>query len=83
VFGCFKGTGDANPLIFEIRSLSMQKWIALGILTIGVAIVQFPTSSTKSDKSSDAGSQFLGLCAVLIACTLSGLAGVWFEKVHR
>ena len=67
------------------KSLSTRKWVSLGLLTCGIAIVQFPTGKPKTDAviQSGFGTQFLGLLAVAVACILSGLAGVWFEKVLK
>jgi solute carrier family 35 (UDP-sugar transporter), member A1/2/3 len=61
------------------RKLSSQKWYALLLLTGGIALVQLPTGEAWATKSS-AGSlaQLAGLTAVLVACILSGLAGVWY-----
>jgi drug/metabolite transporter (DMT)-like permease len=58
------------------KSLNAMKWLSLILLTVGVALVQMPTSSTTTkERSSIEG--FIGLVAVGIACVLSGLAGVW------
>ena len=110
------------------RSLSMRKWVALVLLTLGVAIVQLPsTDSSTLGPLRDAQSRFyfprsladlqgtgegaaphlskrsatyegieedqglqhpqmnatVGLLAVVAACTVSGLAGVYFEKVLK
>ncbi|KAH6589356.1 hypothetical protein BASA50_010101 [Batrachochytrium salamandrivorans] len=82
------------------KSLSLLKWISLGILTIGIAIMQLAGKSTTSTKGAavdptittdteldltaiSSTDRFLGLVAVTIACLLSGLAGVWFEKVLK
>ena len=110
------------------RSLSTRKWMALVLLTLGVAIVQFPTTDqttlaplkdaqsrsyfprSLSDLQSFAGgakahlsrrsatyegiaedqglahpqmNATVGLLAVIAACTISGLAGVYFEKVLK
>ncbi|KAJ3159915.1 hypothetical protein HDU86_001179 [Geranomyces michiganensis] len=81
------------------RSLSRGKWMALILLTFGIAIVQMdgkqkPSSSSSSSVSSSSSSSssshmpqqqqpLIGLVAVTIACILSGLAGVWFEKVLK
>lgn len=75
------------------------EWVALVILTGGVALVQLPTTSSSSTSEADlednmnaidsssssleAASRLMGLMAVIIACVLSGLAGVWFEKVLK
>ena len=110
------------------RSLSGRKWMALVLLTLGVAIVQLPTAdSSRLSPIGDAKSRFyfprslddlrylggsaaahltkrsatyegidediglahptmngaVGLVSVIIACVLSGLAGVYFEKVLK
>lgn len=77
------------------RSYSVQQWICLVLLSLGVAIVvlgeqQKSTSSSSSrhlleDSSSPAPQQNLlvGLTAVTIACFSSALAGVYFEMVLK
>lgn len=68
------------------KRLNRLKWLSLFILTAGIALVQLPTSSTSSTKRAASGPwyvQLSGLLAVAFACTLSGLAGVWFEKVLK
>ncbi|CAG8594981.1 5688_t:CDS:1 [Paraglomus occultum] len=67
------------------RTLSGMKWISLVILTIGVALVSLPNDYDKTKISSkDNGlEQFVGLGAVSVACVLSGIAGVYFEKVLK
>ncbi|KAL3900541.1 MAG: hypothetical protein SGCHY_001272 [Lobulomycetales sp.] len=76
------------------KVISRQQWLALGLLTAGVALVQLPPSSeevvlsgssetkrTAAATSTDAMvTQLLGLGAVFSACILSGIAGVWFER---
>lgn len=63
------------------KSLSTMKWIALVVLTFGVALVQLPSKSASA--SSHLQNRTLGLFAVTIACILSGLAGVYFEKILK
>ncbi|TPX56175.1 hypothetical protein PhCBS80983_g04723 [Powellomyces hirtus] len=63
------------------RTLSRTKWISLIMLTFGIAIVQMDGKKTESGVGGM--EKLLGLAAVTVACILSGLAGVWFEKVLK
>ena len=93
------------------RSLSLQKWVSLLLLTFGVALVQLPVAAPEPKKegffrkhfhigrSFDESTHYLtnravvegghdmnrtlGLVAVVLACMISGLAGVYFEKVLK
>jgi len=68
----------------------------LVLLMAGVAVVQLPSASgdsasTSSGKQQHAraagdpsgGNSMVGLVAVIVACAISGLAGVYFEKVLK
>ena len=57
------------------QTIGPRKWLALFILTAGVACVQVPSSTAKTTQ----GNWFEGMMAVSTACVLSGLAGVYFE----
>ncbi|KAJ2716864.1 UDP-galactose transporter Gms1 [Coemansia spiralis] len=68
--------------------LNRMRWASLVALTLGVILVQRPAPS--SDGAAGSGgaqaarsTQLLGLLTVFIACVLSGLAGVYFEKVLK
>lgn len=86
------------------RNLSKLKWMALGLLTVGIALVVLPHGASTSfinyitgnttitdaatadgSSSSESGNQtnLHGFLAVLTACLLSGLAGVYFEKILK
>ena len=69
------------------RKLTRLKWVALILLTFGIALVQLPVSNGPSSSSGDlerSGNDFIvGLIAVLCSCCLSGLAGVYFEKILK
>ncbi|KAI8575517.1 hypothetical protein K450DRAFT_261314 [Umbelopsis ramanniana AG] len=87
------------------RSLNKLKWIAITLLTVGIALVVLPRNATLStfgsflsqttlsdDRSDDMDdavdsvgnqSNMKGYVAVLLACFLSGLAGVYFEKILK
>lgn len=58
------------------RSLGLQKWIALVILAFGIGLVQV-SSIANGAAAPEVDSKIVGLLAVMIACLLSGLAGVW------
>ena len=67
------------------RRLTPFKWLSLFLLTAGVALVQLPPADTikiVSEMHKDMNRQ-VGILAVISACTLSGLAGVYFEKVLK
>ncbi|TNN53819.1 UDP-N-acetylglucosamine transporter [Liparis tanakae] len=74
------------------RRLGVYQWLSLLILMGGVALVQVqysflswpsePTAAPEEDAPS-AGSQFVGVAAVLVACFSSGFAGVYFEKILK
>jgi len=64
------------------KKLNSYKWISLFMLMIGVSLVQWPSDS-QPKKEIVAGSQFVGLIAVLMACFSSGFAGVYFEKILK
>jgi solute carrier family 35 (UDP-sugar transporter), member A1/2/3 len=63
------------------QSLSAKKWLALVILTAGVACVQIPSGSSTSPAVQ--GNFVVGTVAVAVACVCSGFAGVYFEKVLK
>jgi solute carrier family 35 (UDP-sugar transporter), member A1/2/3 len=67
------------------RSYSVQQWVCLVLLSLGVAVVVLGESSDKSPPKEGvvAQSLTLGLTAVTIACFSSALAGVYFEKVLK
>ncbi|RUO96258.1 UDP-galactose transporter [Jimgerdemannia flammicorona] len=93
------------------RTLRRIKWIALAILTVGIALVQLPpeaniftfgafntqdSAAVPSDLDDDPHGSLAkrapgvapentlsGFVTVLIACILSGLAGVYFEKILK
>lgn len=74
------------------RKFSTQKWLALVILTTGVAIVQVSGSgdqhSDHADHPGEPGqvdtqNRVVGLVAVLCAACTSGFSGVYFEKILK
>lgn len=71
------------------RSLTSYQWLSLLLLTMGVALVQLPSDTFSStavktvSKAASAMDSTVGFVAVLVACVLSGLAGVYFEKVLK
>ena len=74
------------------KNITTRQWLALFLLTFGIALVQIPSSSINAFNVSNVHSTILtpmsyqaqyGLTAVILACLLSGLAGVYFEKVLK
>ncbi|KAG7523759.1 hypothetical protein JOB18_002819 [Solea senegalensis] len=65
------------------KKLSFHQWLSLSFLMVGVTLVQLPQDPQAEQKVLSAGSQFVGLIAVLTACVSSGFAGVYFEKILK
>ncbi|XP_056277604.1 solute carrier family 35 member A3b isoform X1 [Pseudoliparis swirei] len=67
------------------KRLGLYQWLSLLFLMAGVTLVQWPTESEGDTEQLilSAGSQFVGLMAVLMACVSSGFAGVYFEKILK
>lgn len=69
------------------RKLSSTKWIALTILTMGIALVVLPKGGkiVVTEQENSIGNQYntKGLISVFAACILSGIAGVYFEKIVK
>lgn len=70
------------------RSYSIQQWVCLVVLSLGVAIVVLDKDNSKAKADTAASNTAaqnmgVGLIAVTIACLSSALAGVYFEKVLK
>jgi UDP-sugar transporter A1/2/3 len=70
------------------RKLSLQQWLALLVLVAGVVLVQvsasdMSTSGSRGNAAESNSRRILGLMAVLAATLLSGLAGVYTEKILK
>ncbi|XP_052319380.1 UDP-N-acetylglucosamine transporter-like isoform X2 [Oncorhynchus keta] len=67
------------------KRLGLYQWLSLLILMTGITLVQWPSESLDGPAPTplSAGSQLVGVIAVLIACFSSGFAGVYFEKILK
>ena len=65
------------------RSYSLQQWVCLVALSVGVAVVVLEKDSKGGSTAKVEQNLVLGLVAVSIACFSSALAGVYFEKVLK
>ncbi|KAI8062439.1 nucleotide-sugar transporter-domain-containing protein [Gongronella butleri] len=70
------------------RTLATRQWLALALLTFGIALVVLPSTASSGSNGIDAPRAIMvvnhtGLFAVLVACILSGLAGVYFERLVK
>ncbi|CAJ0931993.1 unnamed protein product, partial [Mesorhabditis belari] len=65
------------------KKLNPLKWIALVLLTGGVALVQLPSGNATNKTETGGSDRLIGLLAVLAACFSSGFAGVYFEKILK
>ncbi|KAK6111192.1 UDP-galactose/UDP-N-acetylglucosamine transporter srf-3 [Brugia pahangi] len=60
------------------RTITRKQWLSLGVLFVGVCLVQLDQQGTKKTFFSD---PYLGFLASVSACILSGFAGTYFEKI--
>ncbi|CAL1277551.1 unnamed protein product [Larinioides sclopetarius] len=66
------------------KKLSVQQWISLVTLFVGVAIVQLAQlNAPASAETNHEQKPLLGMVAIVVACCLSGFAGVYFEKILK
>lgn len=65
------------------RKLFRHQWVALVILIVGVVLVQLNKSNDSSLKDHPNQNRVIGVGSALIACCLSGFAGVYFEKILK
>ncbi|GAO14653.1 hypothetical protein UVI_02008990 [Ustilaginoidea virens] len=65
------------------RQLGSKGWVSLVLLTCGVCIVSLPSSERDMPPAEPMMNFSVGLPAVLISATVSGLAGVYFEKLLK
>ena len=72
-------TAAIFSVTFLKKYISGMQWFSLVILGAGVVLVQFDPNA----KSTTSGNLTLGLIAVVIACTTSGFAGVFMEKMFK
>lgn len=64
----------------ELRSL---QWLALVLLTAGVAMVQLSATDGGASTTNAGQSRILGCVAAIAACCCSGFAGIYFEKILK
>lgn len=68
------------------KELACIQWVSLALLTVGVSAVvlsQMSQKAAEAGKEGNSDSILPGLAAVLTACLMSGLAGVYFEKLLK
>jgi UDP-sugar transporter A1/2/3 len=83
-YQCKLVTTALVSVIMLQRKYSLQQWICLTVLSIGVAIVVLGEKKDDDGKKQEIQQNLLvGLTAVTIACMSSALAGVYFEKVLK
>ncbi|UJR23358.1 hypothetical protein I4U23_026369 [Adineta vaga] len=63
------------------RTFKLIQWFALFLLFLGVSLVQLENMTSTVPKQDV--NAFKGLISVVSACILSGLAGVYFEKILK
>ena len=65
------------------RNLKCSQWFSLLILCTGISIIQIQNVTDKKNNADDHKNALFGLFCVIMACVLSGLAGVYFEKILK
>ncbi|KAK5985620.1 UDP-N-acetylgalactosamine transmembrane transporter, partial [Trichostrongylus colubriformis] len=75
-------TAAIFTVIILKRSLTRAQWIALVVLFVGVSLVQLQSAGAEST-GLDGQRPIVGFSAVVIACCLSGFAGIYFEKILK
>lgn len=72
------------------RHIAFRQWLALGLLVVGVSLVQLVNGSPAGSAApgatpseDDARNTFKGIAAVLAATVLSGFAGVYTELILK
>jgi len=69
------------------RKLYTHQWISIFLLACGIALVQLPTDSSSGSTSilnvNETVDKILGFLSVIVACSSSGIAGVYFEKILK
>uniref|UniRef100_A0AC35FZW8 UDP-galactose transporter n=1 Tax=Panagrolaimus sp. PS1159 TaxID=55785 RepID=A0AC35FZW8_9BILA len=65
------------------RQLARSQWLSLGVLFVGVSLVQLQTGGSSSKSAKDNQNPLFGFVAACIACAISGFAGVYFEKILK
>lgn len=64
------------------RKIAWKQWLALLVLFAGIAVVQLQPASSSASTAAEQN-PMLGLMAVLVACLMSGFAGVYFESILK
>ena len=67
------------------RKIPLRRWLALGLF-VGVVPVQYPGAgggAASAAAHAAAQNPVVGMAAVAAACMLSGLAGVWLERIVK
>lgn len=67
------------------RALKLGKWLGLGMLSLGVGIVQLSSvaQAKVAGDPGDSDARIQGFMVILLAAALSSLAGVYFEKILK
>lgn len=65
------------------KNLRYLQWLALVLLCSGVSIIQIQNVKSSNNTEYTQTNAIFGLFCVIMACILSGLAGVYFEKILK
>lgn len=70
-------------IILLKKKITITQWISLVILVVGVVLVQLSNVVEKARPANFEENRLLGFAATILACLLSGLAGVYFEMILK
>uniref|UniRef100_A0A8D8W6M8 UDP-galactose/UDP-N-acetylglucosamine transporter srf-3 n=1 Tax=Cacopsylla melanoneura TaxID=428564 RepID=A0A8D8W6M8_9HEMI len=70
-------------IILLKKKITISQWISLVILVVGVVLVQLSNVVEKVRPADFVENRLLGFGATILACLLSGLAGVYFEMILK
>jgi len=77
-------TTAVSSVIILNHKLYKHQWLSLSLLFVGIVLVQFSSGDSSSKKSENSMyDKIIGVTTIFICSILSGLSGVYFEKILK